>query len=188
MATPETLITRTESPIASAVDALVNGGRLRDWLSAMRTAVRTGHTAAFLAGLKARGRTIREASDLTRDEQATLRGLIAAQLDYLQGFADDLAAGTMAPAGTAARAAMYARAVRGSYWSGRTFGLPLPAMPCEGTQCRANCRCSWRVDQLEGDGNYDATWVLGALDHCQTCVQRAADWAPVRIRGGVLQL
>ncbi len=188
MPSPDTLADRTASPIATATATLVDGGPLRAWLSAMRTAIRTGHTAAFIAGLRERGRRVRDASDMTKDELATLRGLIDAQLEYLTGFATDLGAGTMTPAGTAARAAMYARATRGTYYSGATFGLPLPAMPCEGTQCRANCRCSWDVTTLDGDGNADAYWRIGANDNCQTCIQRAADWAPVRVRGGVLQL
>ena len=42
------------------------------------------------------------------------------------------------------------------------------------------------IAELEGDGNYDCTWVLGKSENCQTCAQRAADWAPLQIREGRL--
>ena len=67
--------------------------------------------------------------------------------------------------------------------------LPLPAMPGDGTsQCLTRCRCSWDITKLEGDGNYDCTWVMSDAEHCQTCRQRATDWAPLRVREGIVQL
>ena len=67
------------------------------------------------------------------------------------------------------------------------LGLPLPAMPRDGTsQCLSNCGCAWEIAELDGDGNYDCTWQLGKTENCQTCRQRAADWSPLQIRDGRL--
>lgn len=52
------------------------------------------------------------------------------------------------------------------------------------SQCMQGCTCAWDVTELEGDGNYDCTWVMGAAEHCQTCVERAQQWAPLQIRDG----
>jgi hypothetical protein len=51
-----------------------------------------------------------------------------------------------------------------------------------------HCHCAWDVVQLEGDGNYDCTWVMSAVEHCQQCKQRSLDWAPLKVRGGIVQL
>ena len=40
------------------------------------------------------------------------------------------------------------------------------------------------VDEEKGD--YDAYWVRGKRDSCQTCLERAAQWSPLEIREGVL--
>lgn len=62
----------------------------------------------------------------------------------------------------------------------------MPAQPGDGTtQCYTNCQCSWQfVPVNAGRGDYDAYWRLGAADHCDTCIARAAQWAPLQIRGG----
>jgi hypothetical protein len=186
---PSKLTTAPLAPIRAATEALASGGTLRAWEAAMRKAVTTAHTAAYLAAIRDRTGVMPQTADaLPEAERSTLRDLIDRQLDYLAGFVKDLLASKLSPAQALGRALMYGRAAHGTYWSARTRGLPLPAMPGEGTQCMANCRCTWEVQTLDGDGNHDAYWRMGAAEHCQTCTQRAATWAPVRIRGGVLQL
>lgn len=187
MATNPSKLTDAPLPlIRAATEALSNGGSIGAWEQAMRRAITTAHTAAYLAAV--RDRTGVMPKGLSRVERQELRDFIDRQLDYLAGFVKDLLASKLSPAQAAARAAMYGRASHTTYWAERTRGVPLPAMPGEGTQCMANCRCSWDVQTLAGDGNHDAYWRMGAAEHCQTCTQRAATWAPVRIRDGMLQL
>lgn len=51
----------------------------------------------------------------------------------------------------------------------------------------SNCKCTWRIEVLAAEqGNYDAYWERNVEDSCQTCIEREAQWSPVRIRGGEL--
>ncbi len=51
----------------------------------------------------------------------------------------------------------------------------------------SNCKCSWDIKVLDAEaGDYDATWVMHPAEHCQTCIERAAQWAPLQIRDGML--
>jgi hypothetical protein len=72
----------------------------------------------------------------------------------------------MSEAGVGARAAMYAKAIKGTWGYARNPGLPF--YPTEGSECLTNCRCEWRDD---GDGSF--TWVLDAKESCPTCLERA---------------
>jgi len=121
--------------------------------------------------------------------RATVAKQVQKQLDFLDNFALEIQKTDEFEAGWDARAAMYAESIKAPYWSGRTKLLPLPALPGDGTtQCKTHCHCLWSIDTLDEDaGDYDARWIRGVSDSCQTCVQRAQDWAPLRIRGGVLQ-
>jgi hypothetical protein len=52
-----------------------------------------------------------------------------------------------------------------------------------------NCKCRWEivpVDKKKGD--YDAYWRMSDAEHCQTCIERAQRWNPLRIRGLQLEL
>jgi hypothetical protein len=53
---------------------------------------------------------------------------------------------------------------------------------------RQLARCAWDIVQLAGDGNYDCTWQISDVEHCQICRQRALDWAPLKVREGVVQI
>lgn len=149
------------------------------WRAAMERVLTQHYAAALMAG---------QGSESVSTASRTYLDLFAKQqARYLKRFAAEIAAEGYKPA-YAARAAMYAAAAKAPFWHGRTKGLPLPAMPGDGTtQCLSNCRCSWEIVPLDGDGNYDCYWRMGAVEHCQTCVQRASDWAPLRVRGGELQ-
>ncbi len=60
----------------------------------------------------------------------------------------------------------------------------LPFYPAEKTLCKNNCKCHWQwnvLDAIKGDA--DVKWVLGQADHCQSCVYRARDFNPLKIRG-----
>ena len=139
------------------------------------------HTAALLVG--------QGSTTLTDAGRTYLGKTVAAQLRFLHNFATEIQDEAQFKLGWNARAALYAQGIGQSYWKGVTRMLPLPAMPRDGTsQCLGNCTCSWEITELDGEGNYDCTWTLGVTErHCQTCPQRATDWAPLRIRDGRLE-
>lgn len=168
-------------------------GDIEEWFDEMVDAIAEFHRAA--AGL------ITDGDDILR----AITGVVADQIGYLDGFADDLKEmaengqlgkivdapiqNYKTPAQIMAQARMYAGAIRSSAFTALTYGLPLPAMPCEGTLCHTNCKCSWSVTDIDAEaGDHDAFWIRGAKDSCQTCIIRAQEWNPVRIRGGILQL
>lgn len=151
------------------------------WEEALARALVEYHLASYADGAGI------APNQLTSQERRVIAKYVQLQLDYLQGFGNDLEAGRYAgkPLGAAARAAMYGGAANGSWWMGKTRGYVLPAYPGDGTtQCRTNCRCRWEIVPLEGSGNANAYWRLGAAEHCQTCAVRAEDWSPLEIRGG----
>lgn len=90
--------------------------------------------------------------------------------------------------GGAFRAAMYGESLGQCYQRayflarGSRVGLPdLPAYPRDGsTVCRVNCRCEWRVKRVS-NVVYQATWKLGAAEHCPDCIERGRVWNPITI-------
>lgn len=175
------LIARFVRDVRGWTDALVESGMtLAAWKRAMLDGLRRYHAAAYLAGANAR--------TVSPQAAAALKKTVAAQLRFLNNFAIEIQDAPQFQPGWKARAELYAKGIGQSYWRGATRLLPLPAMPRDGTsQCLGNCGCSWEVQPLDGEGNYDAYWRRGRTDSCQTCVQRERDWAPLRIREGRIQ-
>lgn len=150
------------------------------WREQLAQELVRGHTAALMLGQGARA--------LTDQGRQALRTEVAKQLRFLGNFAIEIQGASAWKKGWNARALLYAESIGASYWRGKTRFLPLPAMPRDGTtQCKTRCGCSWQIAQLAGRGNYDCTWQVGPREHCQTCIERARLWAPLRIRGGELQ-
>lgn len=171
------LIARLSASIEGWTDALEAGRMDVDaWEAQMADALRAAYPAAYKAG----GGVIDAAAGRLLAPQ------VKAQIAYLGRFALEIQGAEEWQAGWNARAQMYAEGIKVPYWQGATRMLPLPAMPGEGTTCLTRCKCSWDVQQLAGEGNYDAYWRRGATDSCQICIQRAADWAPLRVRDGRL--
>lgn len=139
------------------------------------------HTAAYLAGA--------DTQSLSPAARAAVTADLKTQLGFLSQFALEIQEAAEWQNGWNARAEMYARSIQTPYWRGVTKLLPLPAMPGDGTsQCLTNCKCGWAIEQLDGEDNYDCYWRMGATErHCQTCPERAQEWAPLRIRRGELQ-
>lgn len=178
----ERLIAKLQEAISGTTGNLANGDIDVDvWEDDMQRELTKFHTAAYIAGA---GR------QMSLDELARKRiaGDVRVQLAYLDKFAGEIQDAGTFEASWQARAESYADSIKIPYWAGRTKVLPLPAMPGEGTQCLTHCKCLWSVDALnEEAGDYDATWIRNASDSCATCIERAAQWSPLRIRGGVLQ-
>lgn len=170
----DTLTTLALDALKGATGALLRGGSSAAWLRAMQAALVKAHTAAYLAGLGERsaGGRVRVwlskligAQALPKAERETLKGLISAQLDYLRGFAGALDG--LSEAQIAARAALYAGAVRGTYY--RTKYPGLGAVPGDGsTPCKSQCKC--RLEERDGG----IWWVMGEAEHCSGCAANAA--------------
>lgn len=148
-----------------------------EWQALVAQSLVEHHAAAYMAGSgsnKLNARAKRELGEIIGD-----------QVDYLNKFADKIAeTGWKDPYG--ARAAMYAGAIKESYWRGAAKGLPLPGYPTVGTECLTNCGCAWEFDVLDMENDdVDAYWLRGKSDSCNTCIEREAAWSPYKIRGGV---
>jgi len=118
---------------------------------------------------------------------------VALQLDFLDGFFKAIQS---RPAGAdsgafRSRARMYVTSAVAPYWYGVTEGLPIPAIPGDGSsQCGQNDRCSLRIQWVDkSKGDADVYWVLEpGAEHCQTCAVRAEKWNPLVIRDWKLVL
>jgi hypothetical protein len=178
------LIARLARLIGTATDALesVYPDGADAWQQVLSSQLRRYHAAAAMVGSGS--------EELTPALRTAIKSDLASQLTFLDRFAIEVKDGAEWQAGWNARAAMYADAIQVPYWRGATKMLPLPAMPGDGgSECLTRCRCSWDVQQLGGESNYDAYWRLGTAEqHCQQCQQRAADWNPVQVRAGILEL
>lgn len=123
---------------------------------------------------------------------------LASQLDYLNNFLASIRANRAAGGGWTpgydARAQMYVTSMVAPYWYGETEGLPLPALPGDGSSdCGQNDACGWILNWIDRDkGDCDAYWKLNVqrvvVEHCQQCKERARQWNPLKIRGWRLVL
>ena len=120
---------------------------------------------------------------MTQSDWGKLGAMLKKQYGYMNRFGEDLKAGKLTEGQAKARAEMYFKSARQAYERGRESGLgmpPLPAHPGDGsTVCLSNCQCHWDIRDTEEE--WLATWTLGAAEHCPDCVQRANDWAPLRL-------
>lgn len=166
--------------LINAATATLEGepARVEPWYSEIAAQLKRYHQAAYLNGAATR--------DLSSAASRAIEGDLATQLKFLSQFKVEIQGAAEWQAGWNARAAMYARSIQVPYWRGKTKLLPLPAMPGDGsTACLTNCGCAWDVQEV-GPDSYDAYWRRAKTDSCQGCVQREQEWAPLRVREGVL--
>lgn len=178
------LIERILGDIAQSVEAYrSNDLPLPTWRRAMAETIGDGHRAAFLLGADTR-----EVSPQARD---FLARVIADQLGYLKGFAADVKAGKVSESLMAARAALYAGALKGTFSRAKWWDWTLPFHPTVDCICLTVCGCHWEgrdLDQENLDGDF--YWILTPhphTDHCPTCIERYNKGKPYLIRGGKLQ-
>lgn len=179
----EWLITRLESLMSGltldVAGELSDPAALEAWQRQVERLLTRYSLAAYMVG--------NGSSELTDAARGVVSGAVQAQLDFADGFRLDMQDAAEWQAGWEARARQYARSIKVPYWQGRTRVLPLPAMPAQGTQCLTACGCRWRIVPVdEAAGDYECYWELGKKKNCQTCIQRAREWHPLRIQGGVL--
>lgn len=140
--------------------------------------------AAYMTGARS--------GELSDIDTENIKGFVKAQIGFLDGFVAVIQDNKKFMEGWEARAESYARGIIAPYWKGKTKILPLPIMPSQSCACGGRCACAWDIVPLdENNGDYDATWTLNAtrivkFEHCQDCLERASQWRPLQIRGGVL--
>lgn len=148
------------------------------WQRDMERVIARAHTAAWLAGTAERlgvklDSALLSQARLSRAERAEIKAVVEKQLEYLQGFAE--AKGSLSEAQIAARAAMYAGAVRGTFLETRWGDWDIaPELYPGAQQCLTNCRCKAHVVD-NGDGT--GTWVreLGSERSCEECPPLAGE-------------
>ena len=159
----------------------------RQFEAAMRDLVAEVHIASYAAGRSGRWQDI-EAAEWRRVERT-----LEQQFAFLRGFRDWVAeTPEVSEARIYQRSRLYGAASRQSFERGALaeIGLTceLPAYPGDGTtDCRANCVCRWSVRVLStARGDYDASWRMGAAEHCRQCRRRSRAWKGLRVRGNAL--
>lgn len=152
-----------------------------EWRNSVKRVLSEFHLTSMMAGLNT--------ETIPGKAWGGLVDQINVQLEFLNNFRVEIQDDAAFKPGWEQRARSYAESIKVPYWRGRTKVLPLPAMPGEGSQCLQGCRCKWDVKPVDAaNGDYDCYWVLErGADHCQTCLERSQQWAPLRIREGVLQ-
>jgi hypothetical protein len=139
----------------------------------MRTAIATAHSAATYAAIAERGDVGKLRTWLSKITRAALpkadrdrlKKAVTEQLKYYDKFAADAAG--MSDAAVAARAQLYAGAVRGTYYGAKYPGLS--QYPGDGTtQCLTNCKCFLTE---KDDGIH---WELSPVENCEDCQAMAA--------------
>ena len=163
----------------SIVSALVSGLKtVQEWLYEMRQKVRDIFNGQYMLGRG--GRNAMFQSDLDNQTES-----IASQFDFLQAFAEQVRQGQLSAKQIAARAELYMEASTRVFEEGKasSYGITLPEYPGDGNQmCGVRCRCTWILVKIEDVVN--AFWTLNPLaQHCQTCRENAAKWAPYVISG-----
>ena len=164
----------------SFVSALVSGLKtVQEWLYEMRQKVRDIFNGQYMLGRG--GRNAMFQSDLDSQTDA-----IASQFDFLQAFAEQVRQGELSAKQIAARAELYMEASTSVFEEGKasSYGITLPEYPGDGNQiCGVRCRCTWIIVKIEDVVN--AFWTLNPLaQHCQTCRENAAKWAPYVVKIG----
>jgi hypothetical protein len=148
---------------------------LENWTDEMRKALKDNYISQYLLGRG--GRNVMNQSDWGR-----IGGLLSNQYRFLNNFANEIGLGQLTQAQIAARAALYIDSATQAFERAKaaSWSLTLPAYPGDGsTLCMANDRCSWVI--VEFDDRIEATWTLSPAEHCETCLARARDWAPLVI-------
>lgn len=166
---------------------LANGEiTVSQWRSQMRTELYNLHYTMYVIGI---GGT----RDMTAQDVEAVQAVVDEQMQYLDNWANQMETeGVPSEARLQARANLYGGAGNATeqYAQMTKDGLPrMPFYPGDGTTlCMTNCRCKWRWRTIDRErGDYNVTWVMGSVEHCDTCIARARTANPLRVRGGVIQ-
>ena len=141
------------------------------WAKQMDAIIARGHTAAALAATADRAGVPLDPKlfrGLSRAERKDIDQLVRVQRQYLKDFV--AAAEGLSEAQIAARAGLYAGAVRQTYYSQRWGDWIIPPDLLPGNQtCITNCKCRISVRD-NNDGTGELTREMGGTeDHCDEC-------------------
>lgn len=160
-----------------------------EWNSTVRDELKGLYVTSYAAGRSA------EWSQMSQADWSRVGTLLRQQYAFLRALASELRKdpGAFTPASLNARIQKFAASARQAMEEGKAseIGLDpavLPAHPGDGTtSCYTNCKCRWAIrTRSKKRGNYDASWMLGAAEHCRECRRRAKVWRALRIRAGRL--
>ncbi len=161
--------------MSTVLDKLITraAGEMKKPSRDMRKAIATAHSAATYAAIKERTGVMPKG--LSRAERNDLKARVAEQLKYYDKFAAQ--AGDMSDAAVVARAGMYAKAIRPTYYAARwgTWDIPDNLMPGN-QQCLTNCLCRISITD-NGDGTGILKREMGGTEkgHCDDCPPLAGD-------------
>lgn len=167
-------------------DALATGKiTVDEWLEAMKAEITELHEAAYMVSAG-------KQHNLDDKDKAIIAAIVATQLTFLVKWADHLRGQADIQASVLeSRANMYLSESNATAQRGQSeaIGLgELPAYPADGSSlCMVNDKCSWRIEQLPGNGNFDCYWTLHPAEHCENCLKRAEVWNPLRVRAGQIE-
>lgn len=132
----------------------------------MRKAIATAHSAVTYAAIKERTGVMPKG--LSKAERADLKARVAEQLKYYDRFAAQVV--DMSDAAVAARAQMYAGAIRQTYLEARWGAWDIPDNLMPGNQqCLTNCLCTITITD-NGDGTGILHREMGGTEHhCTEC-------------------
>jgi hypothetical protein len=155
--------------------------RVQDWQTLMRREIKDEYVRQYLVG---RGGL----AQMTPRDWGIIGHMLRTQYQFLDNFAQDVAAGRLSPAQIVARARLYIYSAQQARERARTeaFGMPvLPAYPGDGqTECVTHCRCNWIINPVQ-DG-WEAQWRLDpAAESCHDCPINAGLWNPLFVPSGM---
>lgn len=158
------------------------------WYADMERVIARAHLAAWLAATSERlgvplDSPLLSRQRLSRAERREIKAIVDGQLRYLRAF--DQAREGMSEAAIAARAQLYAGAVRPTYYATRWGGWEIsPSLVPGNQQCLGNCRC---VAHVKDNGDGTGLWVreMHAEQHCAECPMLAGEH-PIRRKGKVI--
>jgi len=155
-----------------------------EWRNGMAQEIRQIHLTADIIGHG--GLDNYDAQALDR-----LNARVQEQLGYLDNWKAQIDRdGVTSADAVSSRGRLYAGNANATLQHGKADAMGLPALPSQPgdgtTSCLTNCKCRWSIRKDAGDGNYTASWRLGAAEHCPECVRRATAWRDIKIRDGVI--
>lgn len=146
---------------------------LQQWEQRMRDEVRISYVDLYVASKGGR-------AQMSPRDWGIVGHMLRDQYAYLRQFTDQITAG-MAPGVIGMRARQYIRSASQAFERATTerYGMPrLTQYPGDGqTACHGNCQCHLEIEEIENGWN--VYWFLGIAEHCQDCVDMAAEWAPL---------
>lgn len=171
------------SDAAAELAAMVSSGQISpaDWEQLMRQEIKATFIQEGILGKGGR-------ENMTPSDWGTLGAALKEQYAYLDGFREDIEAGLLTEGQIRARSHLYFLASKAAFERAQAaaWGIELPGYPTVETLCQTGDKCYWFIRRIDRR-TVVATWTRTAAESCETCIQRATDWAELIYVDGVLQ-